>query len=274
MMRTGKLMRLFYTSILLFISFGSASAQTAKYTFNPAKPPLLDDFKGNVVSIPTSDLSTDMGETTWKTSTDVISGDSSAKLKAHTDYTYHARRSWHWVISQPPIHFAENQDYDVRTTTGYSKDQKSSIEKTMSLGFDASGAFAGLKLSTQSKEELKVTASTEMQWHAEVVEDKKVTFHADTTYVTWSLLDSLVIDMNSTTSDYLILFGGAPKLISQSSGRAEKTLDNVIMIYSDKKADASGQVNREAATNLAAPSSGANVRSGTGITISPVLPAR
>jgi hypothetical protein len=251
----------------------STNAQTAAkaktYTFDPTKPPLLKDLGGNIIDIPTSDLTRQIGTTTW---TDVSSapggsGVFGAIITNKTTHNYNISRYQHWVISQAPMHFSIDQTYDVKTVVGYSTQQRDQIEKTTTLDFEAGGDFAGIKLSASEKNDLKVTSETTVQWSTQTTTDVQTKFKAGTTFVLWSLLDTLQIDEVTSVQMFLNGSGGqqpfGPPSVTQASGTLDNVLANYQDLFVDQKSDAVTALTKKLAVKpSAAPAtaSGASVQ--------------
>jgi hypothetical protein len=155
----------------------------ATYKFNRVYPPLLRDIR-DIYSVPADDLVEKVGTAKW-TKTTNFDG-----ILLHGDVSFDLKRNRHWSIQQPPMHYATESQHEITVTKGYSKTTRVLIERALEI----SAGAPGFGLSAEARASLHITNETIEEWRLETVTTEQRTFKANSTYVTWSLVDSLILD--------------------------------------------------------------------------------
>jgi hypothetical protein len=152
------------------------------YAFTVDNPPLLKDLGAAVLTLPSSALSETPREASWQ-----------SVYHADGNYTIYViaftlTRTKYWQISDPLTHFAEDNHFQRKVLTGYTRTEKQSFMQN--LGADVNGSLFGA-LKFDIKASLQITQDTEQEWKQEDTETHDVTFKAGTSYITWKLIDGL-----------------------------------------------------------------------------------
>lgn len=198
------------------------------YEFTRATPPLLRDFP-DPRSVPLENLQQHIGEATWQDVTKVtLSGWNIYQREITKDYA--AERSYRWLITTAPEHYAEDLEYEVVHFEGYKKTQKEAFEQTVGIEIKAG---LSKSFSATVKASLKFTAEESQEWREEVTTRKKMTFRANTTYVGWELFDTIRVRRTSVERTYFQ--GDRSRLVSQGAPVVSESFINCsIGRYQDK----------------------------------------
>jgi hypothetical protein len=208
------------------------------YQFTPAHPPLLKENNGNIFDIDPTQLQRFVGEATWDSAPTAGAGGATVVT------TFHMVRTWTWVISIMPKHFATTEKYKLTYKSSYKKTDRETMEKT--IGGDAKASFLGIGLSVSAS--LKLTSEQTQEWQEETDNEVEFEFEAGSTYCGWTLVDTLDLtaETKSTTP-------GAQPATTVTSTR--NVLSAPISIYNDVAADANQQIATNARASFNALSS-------------------
>lgn len=224
---------------------GPTQPAMEKYAFSMSAPPLLCKFRGK--DVPESDRTELLGETSWKDQRKVIhySSDCTSLTFLNcvntitTNYTL--SRYKHWEVSNIPEHVTSLANPPVKTITyvkGYSRTERQSIEKSIGMSLTAGGSILGVTLSRTARRDLKITDDKTMQWKEEYTEQTVTAFNINTTYVTWSLIDTLHL-AKLTHNDIRYSNGAAYKTVDVPD---DEFFDVVTRVYDDSCPDHDSEI--------------------------------
>ena len=169
----------------------------AEYEFNTRRPPLLLDFPDPNAIDPLL-LRNDKGFSAWAESMDVRTGDLILAFQ-HTDIAYTATRTLRWVPTEGPVHYAGDLEVQLKTRKGYSRTEKESIERSLSIEVGGAVPLAGLKADVKAG--LKMNNELSQTWTEEQETTSKFTYKANITYVGWTLFDSVFFTKETAVVD-------------------------------------------------------------------------
>lgn len=207
-------------SVVLFVPMASISASVPvpHYTFTKRNPPLLATYKGDISSVPDTQLTSQVGTAQWDDQT-------SGGLKRHVEMVH----KFYWTLTEFPIRYAVDKKFHIKETSGYKKTDKEEMQKTLEVGANAKWFGIGVN----AKASLKVTDSEEQQWYEETVRETDETYKAHSIYCTWALMDELDTVVTVTGTD------GKQQITSAS-------FPVIAQIYEDDTPDPTGSVTRMA----------------------------
>jgi hypothetical protein len=152
------------------------------YKYTNAHPPRLSDEGGDVLDIPLSVRTTDLGTSSYiLNNVRFIDPGNIIEVLHRVKCTLTHKRCW--KIFQSPVHYAEDTVVQIEDIRGYSESQKHTFESKMGMTFS--------DLSPTIQAETKITDEVTREWHAQHKESHAMTFKRDVTYVGWILVDSL-----------------------------------------------------------------------------------
>jgi hypothetical protein len=110
-----------------------------------------------------------------------------------------------------------------------------SLEITVGAGGPETQFWGGLSVSVKAA--LQITDETTQEWHEERTEETDQTFMANTRYVTWALIDTLILNKTSTLYEYIGREeGGDPRTPGDSTSTTSATsnvFNCIISAYQD-----------------------------------------
>ena len=215
------------------------------YFFSMSRPPLLKDYLGTVYSIPDSQLQSVAGTASWDEHTSVPAPGGFLNTDRHITIVHR----YYWILSDPPVRYATDLTYDVKTTSGYTKTDKEETEKN--LGISAGAKVFGISLSAQAS--LKITTGETQEWHEQTDVTAHQTFKANYVYCTWVLNDAL-----DTTVDTRVSTDPVQQPAAGNKTSTTSTFRNIAFIYGDDVSDPVGKVLSNAVNSYGDASSAAS----------------
>ncbi len=203
------------------------------YQFTPSHPPLLKENNGNIFDVDPAELQRFVGEATWDSAPTPGAGNATLVT------TFHMVRTWHWVVSIMPKHFAVKESYKLTYKSSYKKTDRETMEK--SIGGELGGSFLGLTAKVTSS--LKLTTDQTQEWQEEADQEVTFEFEAGSTYCGWTL-----VDMLDLTAETKATVPGPPPATTVTSTRS--VLSAPISIYNDVAADANQALSDNALASL------------------------
>jgi len=216
----------------------------AGYSFTATTPPLLRHLGGNIIDVPDEARSQVLGETAWTIEQHIPPTSSSKTVNKwglggfrpititrttpakDVETHYNLKRIRRWLIAEAPHHYATSETLEVSRVVGYKRTELKSFEDTLGTEAGLSAGPAG-GLSASAKAELKITSSVTQEWQQENTMKSTKSYAANTTYVAWKLVDSLILDKTvKVTSNG-----------KSTSTTANSVLNIVVAIYEDQQED-------------------------------------
>lgn len=198
---------------------------TVHYEFSMSKPPLLSAYKGSIYDVPSEELVRIAGTAEYDEHTSVPTANGKFQ---NTDKHVSLVHRYYWTLTSVPVRYATDITYKIKNTTGYTKTDFESTEKT--LGASAGAKVFGIGIKAQAS--LKLTQTETQQWHEERSIESDQTFKSHYIYCTWTLVDNLETTVDTKTSE-----DAADQPSSSPPTRTEASFRYAALIYQDDAPD-------------------------------------
>jgi hypothetical protein len=174
------------------------------YVFHRMHPPLLRN-EVDILSIPRDSLREQVGFSEWTADTVWRSKPSSGQFQPiPTSKRYHTKftmtRELIWVIVKGPTHYSTEMSLEENVVEGFNETRRKTMES--SLGLTVGGPIPLIGLNATAQASLKLTEEVTTGWKKETTIKSTRKFAAGRTYVTWNLIDNLVLKKHIHTDHY------------------------------------------------------------------------
>jgi hypothetical protein len=192
------------------------TSRSAEYRFTPQNPPLLKDYGTRVLQIPAEALQSMKGPAQWTNLEDhrlnwayeEVPGESKeydgprdktkepddVKLVRRIVTEFKLSRKLQWRMDGNLRTLAVDEKLTNSRRQGYDKTQK----QTFSQALEVNAGASGFGLSIGVKEILGLADETTDHWVEEHTETRERTWLGGFTYLSWSLVDTLILDKKRT----------------------------------------------------------------------------
>jgi hypothetical protein len=218
------------------------TTRSAEYRFTPQNPPLLKNYGTRVLQIPAEALQSMKGPAQWTKLQDYrldwggneVPGQSAqydgprdktkepdeVKLVRRIVTEFNLSRKMQWRMDGNLRTLAVDEKLTDTRRKGYDKTQK----QTFSQALEVNAGASGFGLSIDVKKTLGLTDETTDHWSEEHTETKERTWLGGFTYLSWSLVDILILEKKRT--EWKIFVGDA------ATSSAEQ-FEVVVQIFED-----------------------------------------